>query len=152
MFLKWQLLKFTSAGQPPLSIGANETIRVTLPSYPNFYPNNADIRWIIQTELGYKIHINFLQFSTEENYDIFTAGDGNDTASSQFFKWDGTRRAPDLLSNGNEMWLRFTSNRRRVNQGFFLLASSVSSTGKYLKHSGCLCPSVFDIMNCCSDL
>ncbi|XP_038046270.1 uncharacterized protein LOC119720607 [Patiria miniata] len=113
-----------------LFIPANETARISSTSYPDYYPNNLNITWIVQTEVGWKIRMKFFSFSTYTYYgdDLLCAGDGNNAANTQFFKWHGSRMPPDLLSTGSDMWLRFTSDGYGSRSGFSLEASSVPSS------------------------
>ena len=114
-------------------ISANDSVQINSPLHPNNYTNGIDVTWVIQTEEDRKIHISFIDFDTQSGYDFLMAGDGNDTSLNQFFTWSGSREAPDLLSSGNQMWLRFTTNGSVTRNGFLLTASSVPSTGKLLK-------------------
>ncbi|XP_022101029.1 uncharacterized protein LOC110984806 [Acanthaster planci] len=108
-------------------IGENETTQLVSTGYPNNYPNNVDITWILQTDEDRKINVTFHAFSTHWYGDYLRAGDGNMT-SNAFFQWaDYYKLPPDLLSSGNTMWLRFTSDSYNTRPGFSLTASSVSS-------------------------
>ncbi|XP_022094198.1 uncharacterized protein LOC110981168 isoform X22 [Acanthaster planci] len=108
-------------------INGNDSVEITSPSYPSNYPNNVVRAWIIQCEEGQRVRVTFSSFKTERNYDYFRAGDGGDIASGQFFVWHGFKQAPDLISSGNEMWLRFTSDGSVTYSGFSLWAFCIQS-------------------------
>ncbi|XP_038064096.1 uncharacterized protein LOC119734628 isoform X4 [Patiria miniata] len=109
-------------------IRENETTQLVSPGYPGNYPTNVDIVWILQTEEDRKIYITFQRFETQIHRDFLRAGDGNMTTNA-FFEWDSYYNIPpDLLSNGNTMWLRFTSGSYYyARRGFSLTATSVPS-------------------------
>ena len=119
---------FTTGG---IFLEANELVLLSSPLYPDNYPVNLDITWIIRTEQHRWIRIDFIAFDTERNYDFFEAGDGADfsNSSTALFWWSGPNLPPRLLSNGNVMWLRFTSDYIFTRSGFSLMAQSVSSNG-----------------------
>ncbi|XP_038063643.1 uncharacterized protein LOC119734296 isoform X2 [Patiria miniata] len=109
-------------------IPASETAILRSTLYPdNYYPNNLDITWLLTTEEELKFLITFLEFETQRDGDYLRAGDGNNTANDEFFVWHGTKHPQDFLSDGNQMWLRFTSNGYSSRDGFHLSASSVPS-------------------------
>ncbi|XP_038046071.1 uncharacterized protein LOC119720471 [Patiria miniata] len=109
-------------------IGASETAELASMKYPNYYDNDIQVTWIIRTEEARKISISFTRFSTEFWYDVFQAGDGNSSTHNVFFEWSGYRNPPDLLSAGNTMWLRFTTDESNKNQGFLLTVSSIPAS------------------------
>ncbi|XP_038046067.1 uncharacterized protein LOC119720468 [Patiria miniata] len=109
-------------------IGANDTVELASTRYPDYYVNDIQITWIIQTEEARRIRISFTRFSTEYWYDVFQAGDGDSSAHNMFFQWSWYRNPPDLLSAGNTMWLRFTADESYQRQGFLLTASSVPAS------------------------
>ncbi|XP_022107091.1 CUB and sushi domain-containing protein 1-like [Acanthaster planci] len=106
-------------------IGATDQVHIESSSYYRNYQNNYNITWIIQTEEDRKIRIMFYRFETEHQMDIIQVGDGNSSSVDPFFSWSWIRRPPDLLSSGNAMWLRFTSDGSQTYDGFSLLAKSV---------------------------
>ena len=114
-------------------IGADDTTELTSPLYPNDYINNADETWVIRTEEGRRINITFLAFRTESGYDPLRAGHGDNSSDSRttFFEWSGADEPPDVVSFGNEMWLRFTTDESVTYSGFSLSARSVTATGMY---------------------
>ncbi len=103
---------------------------IVSPLYPDNYPNNIELVWIIQTEMNWTILISFSNFSTEGGYDYFRAGNGADYTENMFFEWSGNSLPNDQLSTGNIMWLRFTSDSSVTARGFALTAISVAPPGK----------------------
>ena len=41
----------------------------TSPGYPNSYPSNLNCKWIIQSESGGQVEIQFVDFATEDEID-----------------------------------------------------------------------------------
>ena len=112
-------------------MNGSDSVEITSPFYPSNYPNNVNMTWIIQCEENQKVRVNFSSFETEQDYDFFRAGDGDSIYSGEFFKWHGDKEPPDLISYGNEMWLRFTSDGSVTRSGFSLWASCIPSIGKF---------------------
>ncbi|XP_038046069.1 uncharacterized protein LOC119720470 [Patiria miniata] len=113
-----------------LTIAGNASTRIISPNFPFTYPNNADKTWIIRTEENHKIAITFVEFrvDTWRGGDYIQTGDGTNVTANQFFEENGFTLPPNLLSNGNEMWMRFITDYQRGASGFMLAASSVPST------------------------
>ncbi|XP_038073076.1 tolloid-like protein 1 [Patiria miniata] len=112
-----------------INLAANQSINITSPSYPNYYPNNLDIQWVIQTAEDFRILLSFKAFSTESCCDHLSVGDGMDSANyfKRIFMSSGNSLRPDTLSAGNAMWLRFTSDEGGTRSGFSLSARSYGS-------------------------
>ncbi|XP_022108963.1 uncharacterized protein LOC110989125 [Acanthaster planci] len=120
----------TSAGPSNIHfLNGNESLQITSPGYPWYYPSNTDMIWILQTHAGYRIRITFASFDTRHSSDFFWAGDGDNTTANEFFVWHRSKHPPDLISVGSEMWIRFTSSGYydNYNVGFSLLVASVPS-------------------------
>ena len=105
-------------------IAANDTLNLNSPAFPESYPNDINIIWILTTEVGHIFSITFINFSTEKKYDQLLAGNG-DFPLNQFFQESGSITPPEVLSNGNVMWLQFMSDTSFSAQGFSLRALSV---------------------------
>ncbi|XP_038064023.1 bone morphogenetic protein 1-like, partial [Patiria miniata] len=111
-----------------VDLGANEMARLLSTLHPSNYPDNKDITWILRAEADRKIRVTFLSFDTEYKFDLVRAGDGNSSAANAFFEWSWTKPPPELVSDGNEMWLTFTSDGSETRSGFSISAVSVPST------------------------
>ncbi|XP_022101849.1 tolloid-like protein 2 [Acanthaster planci] len=109
-----------------LGVGKSRTI--SSPNYPRKYPNNQDCIWYLQTEKGSRIRITFKDFQTQKYYDRLKGGDGSDVTKLKLFDATGIFKPRDQVSNGNTMWLRFTSDFRFTKKGFRLVARSFSSS------------------------
>ena len=118
----------------PIFVWANESTQITTPFYPANYTNNVSAVWFLETLANRRIFITFVAFDTERPYDFLEAGDGLNSSdhSSTFFRWSGSHKPPELLSNGNTLWLKFTSDGSVTSSGFSLLASSVPFNGKQI--------------------
>ena len=122
------------SGARSIYIAANESSNIVSPSYPDNYPDNSDVAWAISTEENRKILVVFSSFDTEDDNDLFSAGNGAVVGVNTFFEWSGTTKPYNLLSIGNNMWLRFTSDGSVTSAGFSLSVTSVPSTGMHVGH------------------
>ena len=115
-------------------IGANETVTLTSPNFPDQYPLYADVVWILQTLAGRKLLIVFEVLRTESGFDFLYVGDGRrpDNTSTGFFSWSGTgpHHPERVLSNSNEAWIHFTTDYSINEVGFNITVVSVDSSGE----------------------
>ena len=65
----FEILNFLS-GCDNIITGNNGALTST--NYPNNYYNNTDCRTVIRVSPGSRIHVNFLDFNTERNFDYLT--------------------------------------------------------------------------------
>ncbi|XP_022083525.1 CUB and sushi domain-containing protein 3-like [Acanthaster planci] len=116
-------------GGNSIFVDENETVRLASPAYPNDYPDNLDLSWVIQTTEERRILISFQSFVTEAAADFLTAGDGGDSGDEDtvFFAWSGGKTPPQLLSSHQVMWLKFVTNSATTKRGWSLSAVSVPS-------------------------
>lgn len=73
--------------------------------------------WTINVDGGL-VQLNFLQFSTEHNYDFVTVYDGSSSSSPQLARMSGNSIPDPVLSTGNVMTVVFQSDSSVQYQGF----------------------------------
>ena len=84
------------------------------PSYPNYYPNDANCTHIISLANGKIIILTFEVFDIEEgdsdgcSYDSLEIRDGSSVDSPNIGKFCGTNIPTIIQSTNNTMWMRYT--------------------------------------------
>ena len=110
---------------------------ITSPNYPQQYGNAIDCEWLISSPDANNLLLSFLDFETGwgdilKVYDIFTISTISldilksiDIHGSLVGTYSGSTPSP-IVSNGKNMYLRFTSNSYRTYRGF-----KIGVSGKY---------------------
>ncbi|XP_078685521.1 CUB and sushi domain-containing protein 3-like [Branchiostoma floridae x Branchiostoma belcheri] len=92
---------------------------VTSPNYPANYGNNENCEWSITVPEGSIIILTFDSFNTELRRDFLTIYDGANENATEIEKLTGPHsQIIPIISTSNTMFLRFTSDRRAIRQGF----------------------------------
>lgn len=103
------------------------------------YRNNEDYTFTLNSPAGQSIEVNFPVFDVELNWDYLYVYDGPTTASPLLGTFTGSTAPPTLLSTGDVMTFRFTSDNATVTPGFELAWSCVPdpvyADTIYLDHS-----------------
>ncbi|XP_046508794.1 deleted in malignant brain tumors 1 protein-like [Equus quagga] len=91
------------------------------PSYPGYYPNNAECVWEIDVNSSYRINLGFnhlqLEIHSNCNYDYVEIFDGSLNSNNLLGKiCNGTRQI--FTSSSNRMIVRFRSDVTVQNTGF----------------------------------
>jgi hypothetical protein len=77
----------------------------------NNYQDNKDCMWLIApTDIIDNIKITFDRLNTENNNDVITIYDGESTSDSVLGVFSGNTLPAQILSSGNKVLVRFTSN------------------------------------------
>ncbi|XP_026879255.2 CUB and sushi domain-containing protein 1 [Electrophorus electricus] len=111
---------------PPLCIAkCGGTLRkisdvILSPGFPGNYPGNLDCTWRILLPVGYGAHIQFLNFTTEDNHDFLEFRNGPGHSSSMIGQYSGSQLPPSLLSSTHETVVHFYSDHSQNRQGFRL--------------------------------
>ncbi|KAJ8020544.1 CUB and sushi domain-containing protein 1 [Holothuria leucospilota] len=120
----------------------NEYALIYTPEYPDDYPSNANISWVIQAEEGLVLLANFTDFRTEGQFDVVTVGNGPVPCveGTVIARFSGFNIPRDVFSDGNAMWLMFTSDAGVNFSGFLANISAVSADDFNTCYDGSLIP------------
>ncbi|XP_030829981.1 uncharacterized protein LOC578975 isoform X2 [Strongylocentrotus purpuratus] len=102
--------------------GYGESLTIVSPRYPDNYPNDANMQWVVSGPDGFQILASFQAFDLESGYDTLTIGSGLDpeVVSSQLVKLSGYLLPDDVISLNNELWLDFVSDHSVGRTGFWV--------------------------------
>jgi hypothetical protein len=85
--------------------------------------------WLITTEPQYQVHLMFMTFETERDFDLVRIGQGDNpfSSASVYFEWSGVRVSPPIRSTDNALWVpvQLTSDGSIFKDGFELTVTSV---------------------------
>ncbi|TWW68182.1 CUB and sushi domain-containing protein 1 [Takifugu flavidus] len=90
------------------------------PGFPGNYPGNLDCTWQIRLPTGYGAHIQFQNFSSEDNHDFLEVRAGPQHSSALIGKFTGTQIPPMLLSTTHLTIIHFYSDHSENRPGFKL--------------------------------
>uniref|UniRef100_A0A673K927 CUB and sushi domain-containing protein 1-like n=1 Tax=Sinocyclocheilus rhinocerous TaxID=307959 RepID=A0A673K927_9TELE len=93
---------------------------VLSPGFPGNYPGNLDCTWRIMLPVGYGAHIQFLNFTSEDNHDFLEFRNGPHHSSSLIGQFSGSQLPPPILSSTHETVIHFYSDHSENRQGFKL--------------------------------
>ncbi|NXM83659.1 CSMD1 protein, partial [Oenanthe oenanthe] len=99
------------------------------PGWPGYYKDSLNCEWVIEAEPGHSIKITFERFQTELNYDVLEVHDGPNLLSPLLGSYNGTQVPQFLFSSSNFMYLLFTTDNSRSNNGF-----KIHYESKYFLH------------------
>ncbi|XP_077864847.1 cubilin-like [Saccoglossus kowalevskii] len=109
----------------PAVVGAS--VDITSPNYPDHYNNNDYCKWTIsvvqpvKTFTGiYHMYVRINSFDTELNFDWLEIGSGHDDSDfdSLLFRFSGSDVSGSYVTNHDEVWALWTSDRSFTKQGF----------------------------------
>ncbi|XP_070564555.1 cubilin-like [Ptychodera flava] len=90
------------------------------PRYPDKYSHGSDCMWTITVPGASRIKISFHDFDLESGYDFLYIGNGTqETSGSHAFEFTGTGIPKDVILNGDEAWVHFTSDYSISGDGFY---------------------------------
>ncbi|XP_077864849.1 cubilin-like [Saccoglossus kowalevskii] len=101
------------------------------PNYPDDYPHNLDCVWVIQLPAGERIHLIFVDFYVEKNYDKLLIGEGLDPNSDEYVEFTHRHDGEHYFSPSNEMWLRFQTDWDKSKRGFDITYNSFNCPEGY---------------------
>ncbi|KAF3832537.1 hypothetical protein F7725_026202 [Dissostichus mawsoni] len=90
------------------------------PGFPGNYPGNLDCTWQITLPTGYGAHIQFLNFSSEDNHDFLEVRAGPQHSSALIGQFTGSQIPPLLLSTTHLTVIHFYSDHSENRPGFKL--------------------------------
>ncbi|XP_077864846.1 cubilin-like [Saccoglossus kowalevskii] len=113
-------------------VKSGQPVIIESPNYPQNYPSNSLCRWNVTTKSGLKMTIQFRDFATELGIDWLDIGDGLDSndQSSRVRHMSGLFfiMPTPVLSEGDSMWLEFTSDASINFKGFQLVINEFNDT------------------------
>ncbi|XP_077127218.1 CUB and sushi domain-containing protein 3 isoform X7 [Ranitomeya variabilis] len=96
------------------------------PGWPGYYKDSLNCEWVIEAEPERSIKITFERFQTELNYDVLEVHDGPNLLSPLVGSFNGTQVPQFLFSSLNYLYLLFTTDDSRSNNGFKIHYESVT--------------------------
>ena len=102
---------------------------ITSPNYPQQYGNDIDCRWLISSPGGNNLTLSIFDFETQISLDILKIYEGTNIHGGVIGTHSGNNTASPIVSNGNNMYLRFSSKSYTTYRGF-----KIGVSGKYKYH------------------
>ncbi|XP_056378601.1 CUB and sushi domain-containing protein 3 isoform X6 [Hyla sarda] len=96
------------------------------PGWPGYYKDSLNCEWVIEAEPERSIKITFERFQTELDYDVLEVHDGPNLLSPLLGSYNGTQVPQFLFSSVNYLYLLFTTDNSRSNNGFKIHYESVT--------------------------
>ncbi|MEQ2252725.1 CUB and sushi domain-containing protein 1, partial [Ilyodon furcidens] len=90
------------------------------PGFPGNYPGNLDCTWQITLPAGYGAHIQFQNFSSEDNHDFLEVRAGPQHSSALIGQFTGSQIPPPLMSTTHLTIIHFYSDHSENRPGFRL--------------------------------
>ena len=117
-----------------ISVG-HETVDLTSPFYPLYYPNNIEWSWYVTSDLstGASVVITFITLSLHPGDDFLTIGIGDKIVDSSVILRLTGFEAPRIATVDNSsLWIRFTTNQDgQLTKGFWLQLTMHDHFGNY---------------------
>ncbi|XP_070570521.1 CUB and sushi domain-containing protein 1-like [Ptychodera flava] len=142
-------------------VAAGESVNIYSPNYPLDYPNDARCEYIVShNSTSGRLYVDFRDFSTEQNFDLFFAGHGdqpNIGGSTVIVAHSGQDLPPNFTSEEDAVWMRFTSDSTTTDRGFHAVVEDLGPSCRGICNSynfdyRCSCHSdCFYYDECCPD-
>lgn len=114
-----------------VTVPDGNTTTVASPAFPLFYPANLDTTWqMILVSPGSFIRLVFVNFSLPESGDVLYILRGRSVRESLWNITGSDGIGLELVSGGDELWMRFVSGDVSVQMGMGFLAE-LSAVGMY---------------------
>ena len=91
------------------------------------YGYNENVEWTIVVSAGQVVRLDFYTFNTESCCDYVRVYDGCTTGDPSIGSYSGDNIPASILSTGNALLIRFTSDGSVTRQGFSATASGVGN-------------------------
>ena len=114
------------------NISLGNTITLTSPNFPLYYPPDVQCIWHLKSINGLSFAIKFLNFDTEPETDVLTLGKGEDIiADSTMISFSSLIPAQVVaVLETSAMWLTFDSNIVGTKSGFELQIERIPNSGE----------------------
>ncbi|KAL7984112.1 hypothetical protein Chor_002682, partial [Crotalus horridus] len=91
------------------------------PGFPGNYPSSLDCTWTIKLPVGFGVHLQFVNFSTETIHDYLEVRSGSPDVSTAIGRLSGPQLPSSLFSTTHETSLYFHSDYSQNKQGFHIV-------------------------------
>ncbi|KAF7246948.1 CUB and sushi domain-containing protein 3, partial [Varanus komodoensis] len=91
------------------------------PGFPGNYPSSLDCTWTIKLPIGFGVHLQFVNFSTETIHDYLEVRSGSTDISTVIGRLSGPQLPSSLFSTTHETSLYFHSDYSQNKQGFHIV-------------------------------
>ncbi|XP_056099916.1 bone morphogenetic protein 1b isoform X4 [Rhinichthys klamathensis goyatoka] len=95
---------------------------ITSPNWPDKYPSKKACTWTLSTTPGHRIKLAFEEIDMEAHqectYDHLEIYDGQNGRATSFGRFCGGKKPSPVISSGNAMFLRFSSDNSVQKRGF----------------------------------
>ncbi|XP_034142652.1 CUB and sushi domain-containing protein 3 [Esox lucius] len=91
------------------------------PGFPGNYPSSQDCTWVVQLPIGFGIHLQFLNFSTEAVHDYLEVRSGSLETGSVIDRFSGSAVPGSLFSTTHETSFFFHSDYSQNKPGFHIV-------------------------------
>ncbi|ELK08597.1 CUB and sushi domain-containing protein 1, partial [Pteropus alecto] len=91
------------------------------PGFPGNYPSSLDCTWTIKLPIGFGVHLQFVNFSTETIHDYLEVRSGSSETSTVIGRLSGPQIPSSLFSTTHETSLYFHSDYSQNKQGFHIV-------------------------------
>ncbi|XP_040210578.1 CUB and sushi domain-containing protein 3-like [Rana temporaria] len=91
------------------------------PGFPGNYPSSLDCTWTIKLPIGFGVHLQFVNFSTETIHDYLEVRSGSADIGSVIGRLSGPQVPASLFSTTHETSLYFHSDYSQNKQGFHII-------------------------------
>ncbi|XP_059839979.1 CUB and sushi domain-containing protein 3 [Hypanus sabinus] len=88
------------------------------PGFPGNYPSSLDCTWSITLPIGFGVHLQFVNFSTETIHDYMEVRSGSATTGMIIGRFSGPQIPAPLFSTTHETTIYFHSDYSQNKQGF----------------------------------
>ncbi|XP_067832359.1 CUB and sushi domain-containing protein 3 [Heptranchias perlo] len=88
------------------------------PGFPGNYPSSLDCTWTITLPIGFGVHLQFVNFSTETIHDYMEVRSGSSATGTVIGRFSGPQVPAPLFSTTHETTLYFHSDYSQNKQGF----------------------------------
>ncbi|XP_076868457.1 CUB and sushi domain-containing protein 3 isoform X4 [Brachyhypopomus gauderio] len=90
------------------------------PGFPGHYPSGLDCIWTVQLPIGFGIHLQFLNFSTEAVHDYLEVRSGSGEAGAVIDRFSGSTVPESFFSTTHETSFLFHSDYSQNKAGFHI--------------------------------
>lgn len=112
-------------------------------SHFSYYWNDTDCEWLIAPDSADRISLTFSQFATQQDHDYLSIYDGQDANAPLIGHYSGHDLPPAIVSSGNKLFLRFTTDSTVQDlgwtAGYQAIASGIDNSreSEYVKTYPC---------------